>query len=591
MRPPHAWYNRSVPRNTRHSCCLPPAFERGTIVKPHAGRLLFALAFPNTYKVGMSSLGFQVVYALLNGMEQVACERVFLPDQDDQPRIRQIRTVESGTPVADADVVGFSVYFELDYANVLAMLELAGIPLRSADRDEGHPLVVAGGPAMMINPEPLAGFVDAVAVGDGEELVPELASRILEMGAEARGVVPRRQLLQALADVEGVYVPSLYKPVYGGLGVAEIRPVQGAPYPVRRRVTRDLGRYDVTSAIVTPNTEFGETLLTEVARGCARGCRFCFAGYGYRPVRYRRAEDVHPLVLARALGVEQALRGARRVGLVGSSLSDNPSCVQIAAAFADLGVEVSLSSVRAETMDRQLAEAIARSGQHHVTLAPEAATPRLRRVIRKPITDEQLHRAVDSAASAGIRDFKLYFLLGLPTETDEDAAAIADLALALMREHGIRSVTVSLSPLVPKPSTPFQWHPMERAPVIEARRRLVERRLAGARGVKVQAGSVRLAEVQALLSRGDRRLAEVLEAVRRHAGDWRAAIREVGLDVDAHLRRERARDELFPWDVLDLGLDRETLWREYQLALRGLLRDPRGRSGSEPLVQARERFG
>ncbi|MGC8832842.1 MAG: radical SAM protein [Armatimonadota bacterium] len=559
------------------------AAERGTVYKPRGNKLVFALAFPNTYHVGMSSLGFQVVYRLLNELPDVVCERVFLPDPEERDRVANSRkgltTLESGIPLREVDVLGFSVYFELDYANVAAVLRLAGLPPLARDRNEEHPLVVAGGPAVSINPEPLAEFVDVAAVGDGEELVPEMTARILKLGAScAGGVVDRKEMLKELAQVPGLYVPSLYRFEYDDEGrVANIEPLNGAPLPVKKRVTRDLSRYDVSSAIVTPNTEFGGMFLTEIARGCARGCRFCFAGYGYRPVRYRRTEDVHPLNTAKRGDPSKAVLGAARVGLVGSSLSDNPWCSEIAAAFAELGLEVNVSSVRAETAKEELMLALGKGMQRTLTLAPEAATDRLRRVIKKPLKDEHLHKAIASAAANGVTGIKLYFMIGLPTETEEDVEAICELCRRIMEEHsaksgpGIRTLTVSVSPLVPKPFTPFQWHPMESRDALENKKRILEKGLKGLRGVKLVVESVRLSELQALLARGDRQLGAVLLDVADSGGSWKSALRRHGIDLEHHLRRERRRGEIFPWDVLDLGLDREMLWREYQLALRGLL--------------------
>ena len=559
------------------------AAERGTVYKPRGNRLVFALAFPNTYHVGMSSLGFQMVYRLLNELPDVVCERVFLPDPEERERVANSRlgltTIESNIPLRDVDVLGFSVYFELDYANVAAILRLAGLPPLARDRNEEHPLVVAGGPAMSINPEPLAEFVDVVAVGDGEELVPEIMARILELGLSRAGeVIDRGEMLKALAQVPGLYVPSLYRFEYDDEGrVAEIKALNGAPLPVKKRVTLDLGKYDVSSAIVTPNTEFGGMFLTEIARGCARGCRFCFAGYGYRPVRYRKTEEVHPLNAAKRGEPSKAVLEAGRVGLVGSSLSDNPWCPEIAAAFAELGLEVNVSSVRAETAKEELMQALGKGTQRTLTLAPEAATDRLRRVIKKPLKDEHLHRAIAAAVANGVTGIKLYFMIGLPTETEEDVEAICELCRSIMKEHGaksgpgIRTLTVSVSPLVPKPFTPFQWHPMESRSALENKKRILESGLKNLRGVKLVVESVRLSELQALLARGDRRLGAVLLDVADSGGGWKSALRQHGVDLEHHLRRERGRDETFPWDVLDLGLNREMLWREYQLALRGLL--------------------
>jgi len=549
------------------------AAETGTILKPRSGRVLFVLAYPNTYHVGMSSLGFQTVYGLLNSIPQVVCERAFLPSGGPAAKAAKLATLESGIPLREADVIAFSVAFELDYPNVVEMLVRAGVPPLAEERGAGWPLVLAGGPAMSINPEPLAEFVDAVAVGDGEELVGEIADCVLRAGGD------RGELLRVLSDVPGVYVPALYEFSYDADGrVTDIHSAAGAPLPVKRRVTRDLGRYDVSSTVITPNTEFASMFLTEIARGCARACRFCFAGYGLRPVRYRRASEVHPLVEAEQCGPREVLASAAAVGLIGSSLSDSPWCAEIAERFSRLGFRVNVSSVRAETTDDRLMRAVG-GAQRTLTLAPEAATDRLRRVIRKPMSDEHLLNAVESALSAGVESIKLYFMIGLPTETAEDVEAIPELCRKLVAQFGLdeggtRSrLIVSVSPLVPKPFTPFQWHPMDPRRVLEQKRRAIERGLKDVRTAKVVVESVRLSEMQALLARGDRRLARTLLAYCSYR-DWGRALRETEVDLDFHLRRERTEDELFPWYVIDLGLDRQMLWREYQLALQGLLRAP-----------------
>ncbi|MGQ9699349.1 MAG: radical SAM protein [Armatimonadota bacterium] len=531
---------------------------------------MVALAYPNTYHVGMSSLGFQTVYAILNRLPYVACERVFLPSVSLQSSPGELATLESGIPLRDADVLAFSVSFELDYPNVVEMLIRSGIPPLAKDRGDNCPLVVAGGPAMSINPEPLAEFLDAIAVGDGEELVVDMAECL------SRTYVSKRELLEALCEIPGMYVPALYTIAYDLDGrVSDIQAVGRAPLPVVRRVTRDLGRHDVSSAVVTPNTELGGMFLVEIARGCARACRFCFAGYGFRPVRYRKASEVHPLVEAEHGQVRETLSAADAVGLVGSSLSDSPWCTEITTRFRHLGFRVNVSSVRAETTDDQLMQALG-GVQRTLTLAPEAATERLRRVIRKPMSDEHLFSAVASALQAGVENIKLYFMIGLPTETEEDIEAISDLCRRLAFEFGkdLHSLVVSASPLVPKPFTPFQWHPMDPRKALERKRRAIEHALKDVRCARVSAESARLSEIQALLARGDRRLSRVLLEYFAHK-DWGRALRETGTDLEFHLRRERTEHEVFPWYVVDLGLDRRMLWREYQLALRGLLREPR----------------
>ncbi|HEY3282938.1 MAG TPA: radical SAM protein [Armatimonadota bacterium] len=545
--------------------------ETGTITKPHGGRLRVALAFPNSYHLGMSNLGFQMVYRLFNEVPEVVCERAFLPDEED---VRELvrsgapwRSLESDTPLRDFDVIAFSISFEMDYLNLLTQLELAGQPLRSLDRDNGHPLVLVGGPAVTINPEPIAEFADAFCVGDGEEMVGDLASVML---ADSGGQ-DRDDLLRRLAQVEGVYVPRFYSVDYTPEGLVErIYPTEpGVPFPIRRRIAKDLSRYNVSSTILTPNTEFPNMMMMEVARGCARSCRFCFAGYGFRPVRYRKEEDTEGVKLqCDAMPPDSQWRP--RVGLVGSSLSDNPNTEEIASHFADSGFQVSAASVRAETTRQRLTDALAKGGSRSLTLAPEAGTDRLRKVIKKPMKESALQEAVGNAVRSGIRRIKLYFMCGLPTETDEDVLGVADMAKRLWEAHPSTEITLSMNPLVPKPFTPFQWQATEPVKTLQAKQRLLEKALNSYPRVKVDMASPRMMELQALLARGDRRLSGLLVLAKELGGDWRRAARELEVDIDWQVRRERGQSEVFPWEVLSLHLDREYLWQEYQMGLLGV---------------------
>ncbi len=604
------------------------AEEVGAIVKDPAGKIRIALVFPNTYELGMSNLGFQTVYRLFNDHPDVVCERAFLPEPEDLEELERkrdpLRSMETATPLRDFDVIAFSISFELDYLNVLKALDLAGLPLFSAERDETHPLIWAGGPAMYINPEPLAPFLDLVAVGDGEELVPELTLALHRAAFDSSvGVRDRNELLRELARVEGIYIPRFYEPEYDDagrlLGMNRLEP--DAPFPVKRRVTLNLGDYDISSVISTPNTEFSDTHLVEVSRGCARSCRFCFAGYGFRPVRYRKAEQVAELMAQGAMAnacdaatddptrnphgphTHGGLRGhgvndedeesdsasddptygdARdtmaeqvagvkgvKIGLMGSSLSDNPWTTEIAKGFAAQGYRLNAASLRAETTDAELTQVLGASGQKMLTLAPEAGTQRLRKVIKKPMKDEAIMQAVANAVEGGIRRIKLYFMCGLPTETDEDILAIVALCQRILVEHRLERLVISLNPFVPKPSTPFQWHPQETARGFERKKRLVEDAVKGRRDVQVRMESPRLSEIQAILSRGDRRVADLLARAHHLRGDWRQAIRDEEFDLEHHLRRVRDRDEYLPWDALDLGLSKAYLWAEYQAGLAG----------------------
>ncbi len=516
-----------------------------------------ALAFPNLYSVGMASLGYQLVYRMLNDHPSASCERVFLPDPEDLKEHQRSRTelfsLETQTPLAEFDVVAFSISFELDYVNVLRILDLANLPLTRVERDDRHPIVIAGGPCATFNPEPLADFVDAFVIGDAEAVL----SRVVDVWASnlRQG---REATLADLSRVPGVYVPAFYEPEYNSDGVlVSVRAVPPAPPVVQRAVARDLSASPASSIITTPEAEFGETELVEVARGCGRKCRFCLAGHITRPPRPR---EVSGQV------------GGRRLGLVGAAVFDHPNVEDICRRIVESGGKFTVSSVRLETVTRELAELMAKGGQKTLTIAPEAATNRLRAVINKCATEDEITSAVAAARDAGLQRVKLYFMIGLPTETDEDVEAIAGLSARLAREFPGLSFQVSVSSFVPKPWTPFQWHPMETEQVLKRRYAILKKRVSGVRGVKLSGESPRLAIVQEVLARGDRRVGQVISAAAANGGDYAAALRNVHSVHCAHGQRQR--DEVLPWDHIDAGIGRDYLWREYLKGLEGVASAP-----------------
>lgn len=535
------------------------AREHGGVAIDRAAPVRFALAFPNVYALGMASLGYQLVYEMLNAHPDASCERVFLPDPEDLAEHERSRTelftLETQSPLSEFDVVGFSLSYELDYINVLRMLRLANIPLRWRDRDETRPLIIAGGPCATFNPEPLAEFVDAFAVGDGEELIP----RIVEAVKSTLGC-PREQTLLALAQVQGIYVPCYYNPRYAPSGqLVRVDNIAPAPPKVLRSITANLASYPAGSTIRTSEAEFGEILLLEVMRGCGRHCRFCAAGYVTRPPWAREIGDVPDRV---------------RLGLVGSSVFDHPEAEALCRTIVDAGGEFSVSSVRLETVTPPIAALMARGGHKTLTIAPEAGTQRLRTVINKPSTEHDVRSAISAACQAGIARVKMYFMIGLPTETDEDVAAIADLMRSLVSDFPSVSFHVSVSCFVPKPWTPFQWVPMERESVLRRRYVALKRAILAIGGVKFTGESPRLAMVQGYLARGDRRLADVVEAAMLNGGNYSAALRVTDTDVSGYLYRHRDKAEILPWDHVDTRVHKSYLWREYQRALRGELTGP-----------------
>lgn len=512
---------------------------------------MFALAFPEVYHLGMSTLGFQIVYGMLNSLKNVVCERVFLPDDSEIEEYRRSRTelftLESRSPVRDFDVLGFSVSFEMNALNVLAMLELSGIPLLASERDETHPLVLAGGPYVTFNPEPLADFIDVFLIGEAEEALPELMEVLVRSQS-----VSRRELLAQIARLSGFYVPSLYSFDYhSDHTVACVKADPPAPTRVQRRKVTDLSKHDAVSIILTPNTEFSDMLLCEAIRGCGRQCRFCVSGYSGLPPRPRKAPP----------------DGHSRVGLVGSAVFDHPEAHAICGKLTEQGREFSVSSIRIESLTPDLARMMYKTGQRTMTLAPEAGTERLRRVINKPISDDQVLQAVDIAEEAGIRRVKLYFMIGLPTETEEDITAITDLAMHICNRHPRISLQMSVSCFVPKPWTPFQWCGMADESSLAATIKCIKKLLSGNKRIHMSAESPREASAQALLARGDRRIGLALLIAHQEGIGIVQAAASIGFDPWFYVYRPRQEQEVFPWDHIDLLVTKSYLRGEYCRAL------------------------
>jgi len=546
------------------------AREVGYVRKPHGGRLRVALAFPNTYYVGMSSLGYQTVYRLFNERDDVVCERVFLPGRQELRAQLDSRTplvtLESQTPVSDFDILAFSVSFEWDYTNVVSMLRLAGLPPRADARGARHPLVVVGGAVTFVNPEPLAPFADVIAAGEGEVLVPTL-SRL------AHTVADRDDLLRALAAERGFYIPSFYDVRYADGGAIERfdpKPGTGAPPVVKKAAVKSVERLDPpATSIFTPDTEFGSRFLIEVVRGCANLCRFCWAGYNYLPVRAFPADRI--LELARA-----ARAHASRAGLVSIALCDHPEIERILGGLLQMGYSISPASLRLDDLTAPIVKLLHQSGERSITIAPETGSDRLRRVINKTVTNAEILEATDLIFGNGIDNLKLYYMIGLPTETEDDLIAIRDLTVQMrdvMMRHGrsrgqLGRIVGSVNPLIPKPGTAYQWLPMEAPSITDAKGKRLRQLLAGLDNVYFSIKSERHSYYQALLSLGDRRVAATVEAAERNGGQWRAAVAETGLDADFYIFRDRSRDAVLPWDIIDGGMKASFFQSELDKALR-----------------------
>ena len=534
-------------------------------INPHAEQKV-AIVYPNTYFVGMSNLGLHIIYEEINRHPASVCERIFLPEKKELDAYDKTKTplmsVETQRPMHQFDVVAFDVTFEMDYFHIPLMLRYGRVPVMSEDRTGFDPIVIAGGPCATFNPEPFADFIDAFIIGEGEGIVTAVLERIRKGRENGES---REETIAGLAQIDGVYVPVLYTPQYDdnkrfvGYDIAD-----GAPKIIRRHFEPLTSGGE--TVIATNFTEFGAMYIIEVARGCGRHCRFCMAGYCFRVPRVR------PLDILKE-GVDRAEKLGKKVGLMGAAISDYPEVDELVTYIRSKDMRYSCASLRADSLTQAVVDGLADSGQKTITIAPETGSERLRRVINKGISEENLRTAAQLSAKSGIQHMRLYIMIGLPTETDEDIDAIIGLAertQAHMAEVGCKGrLTLSINPFIPKPFTPFQWMAMDHQKSVEKKLQYIKKSLQKNRRIEVLVESPKEAYIQGVLARGDRRLGKVLAAcaLDRGSKSFKSEMKRAGLDMDNCNYRARNFDDYLPWSHLDMGLKDGYLEQEWQRAV------------------------
>jgi radical SAM superfamily enzyme YgiQ (UPF0313 family) len=553
-------------RQRQPASCDLLASEKGTQRKKWKGLLPVALIFPNRYALGNSNLGFQLVYALVNSLPGFVCERFF--SHADQAPV----SLESGRPLRDFPILLCSLSFEQDFVNLLAMFIAGGIePLaekRSANIKRfrpGEPLIIGGGVASFINPEPLAPFVDLFVVGEAEPILPQLMAHLADhLTAEE----PEALLRKIVREFSGCYVPRFYTMHYGKDGILKrIEPDPEVPSRVRRLVLEE-SPVAGHSKLLSPEAEFANLFLAELGRGCSRGCRFCAAGFVYRPPRLWSAESI-------LAGLAERPQDIKRVGLLGMEMARSEDLARIAEYLLGEGCALSFSSLRADAISSELCHLLAQSRLKSAAIAPDGGSERLRRVINKGISEQDVLCAAEALARAGINHLKLYFMIGLPTETEDDLAELLLLTdkvrqtlLGVGRETGrMGNITLSVNSFVPKAWTPFQFHGFAPVTALKKSIKFLRKGVAGMANTRLVVDQPGNAFYQAVLARGDRRVGLALYAMLQSGQNWRQAMRGYGVDPEEYAMRQRGQEELFPWEIIDHGIDRHYLWAEYQKAL------------------------
>jgi radical SAM family uncharacterized protein len=519
------------------------------------------LVYPNFYHLGMSNLGFQTVYAQLNRMDHVVCERAFLPEE--HRGSKSPTSIESGRAFKDFDIIAFSISFENDFPNILSILRSGEIPWLSDHRSDNHPLIVGGGVACFSNPEPIAPFFDLFFLGESEGMLDEFFD--LYDPADNRHAC----MIKIARQIPGIYVPSFYKVSYHDNGtLSTFDPIEDVPKKIKKIRIKDLSDFSTTSTLLTQETTFRDTFLIEVSRGCAHGCRFCSAGYIYRPPRFR------PLVLL-AENMEQGACFSNQLGLMGAAVSDHPDIEKLCALADEKNLQLSFSSLRADSLSKELIGVLKKSRIKTATIAPDAGSEKMLKVINKGITSDHIFSAVETLVSAGIPNIKLYFMVGLPTETLDDVQGIVIMCKKIKHmflkfsrlQKRIGEITVSLNSFVPKPVTPFQWAAMDDISTLKKKIKTVKDGLRKIPNLKVHADMPRWAFLQGLFSRADRRVSGLIAHAVENQENWPKTFKESTLNPNFYVLRKRFEDEIFPWDFIAHGVRKSFLLKEYHRAL------------------------